>query len=1376
MKAFRHSFGKTKSPIDMPDLLEIQLDSYEKFLQMDVKPEDRKNEGLQGIFKEQFPVTDSTSSAELDFVKYEIEKPEYSVKECIKRDMTYSGKLKVHFRLIIWDTDENTGAKTIRDIKEQEVFMGSIPLMTERASFIFNGDERAIVSQLQRAQGVFFSNGKAHISGKIIYNARIIPYRGSWLDFETDYKDIIYAKIDRRRKLPATTVLYALPGEADGKNPDIRDVNLKGMTKQEILKKFYLIRPIERVGDKWRAPFKSSYFNRTYKLIHSLVDAKTGKTLLEKGMRINKNKAEKLEKEGLTHYLLTTDELVGFYSYDQVLDPVTNEVILDVGGELTEEVMGIINTLGLTKLNTIYIDHVNVGSHILDTLNLDKNNTREKALAAIYSVMRPGEPATVEASADLFYKMFFDPIRFALSGTGRFKMNRRLGISYEDAPEDLSVLRKEDILAVLKELIRIKDGNAEVDDIDNLANRRVRSVGELLENSFRMVFVRTERQVKEKIGSVNIDTVQPMDVINAKPVITMLKEFFGASQLSQYLDSDNPLAEVENKRRISALGPSGLTRDRAGYEVRDVHPTHYGRICPVQSPEGANIGLILSLSTYAKVNQYGFLETPYRKVVDGKITDEVIYLSALDEGKYTIAQASEHLTKKGTFENELINVRRNGEFMMVPANEVDLMDVSTDQIVSVATSLIPFVENDDANRALMGSNMQRQAVPLIRPEAPLVGTGMEMKTAVDSKAVIVAKNNGVVQAVDGDTIVIKILDSKKKVKGVDIYTLDKFSKTNKGTCINQKPLVKVGQEIKVGDIIADGQSTDNGELALGRNMLIAFMPWNGYNFEDSVLISERIVRDDIFTSIHIDEYETSARDTKLGQEEFTRDIPNVSEEALRNLDDSGIITIGSSVKPGDILVGRVTPKGESFETPEEKLLRTIFGEKAMDVKDASLRMPPGSEGTVVDVRVFSRRGVKKDERALIIEQQEIEKLKEEKDTKYKIYKGSFIEQMQGIAVGKVLAANVKGFGKKGDKVSKEDLENASVTSLKALVVDDPKIQEQIKSAMEIYEKQLKEVEENYEVDIDKLRRGDELLPGVLKSVKVSVAIKRKLQPGDKVAGRHGNKGVISKVVPIEDMPYQENGQPVDIVLTPLGVPSRMNIGQILETHMGWACKGIGDKINAIYEQYKQKKASINEVKDAVKSSFTTEEQVEIDALSDADFKELAAKLSKRGLPIATPVFDGAKEKDIEAMLKKAGLDKSGQVQLFDGKTGEPYDRKTTVGYMYMLKLHHLVDEKIHARSVGSYSLVNQQPLGGKANFGGQRFGEMEVWALEAYGAAHVLQEMLTVKSDDVAGRTRVYETIVRGDNNFEAGVPESFNVLVKEMQSLGLNVELKKYN
>ncbi len=1376
MKTFRYNFGKTKSPIDIPDLLEIQLESYEKFLQMDVKPEERKDEGLQGIFKEQFPIIDQSSNAELDFVKYEIAKPEYSMEECIRRDMTYSGKLRVLFRLIVWDVDENTGAKTIRDIKEQDVFMGAIPLMTKRATFIFNGIERVVVSQLQRAQGVFFSNGKAHISGKVIYNARIIPYHGSWLDFEFDHKDILYVRIDRRRKLPVTTLLYALPGKEDGDNADVRDVTLKGMSKKEILKKFYLIRPIEKSGENWKTPFKSSHFNKTYKLVHPIIDADTNKVLVEKGMRINGIKAQRLEKEGLKNYILTSEELVGFYVYDDIVDPKTNEVILSSGDEITEEAMAKINAAKISKITTLYVDHVNVGSHILDTLNLDKNNTREKALAAIYQVMRPGEPATIDASSDLFYKMFFDPLRFDLSGTGRFKMNRRLGISSEEAPEDLGTLRKEDILVTLKELINIKDGKAEVDDIDHLGNRRIRSVGELLENQYRMTFVRMERQVREKIGSINIDTVQPQDVINARPVISMLKEFFGSGQLSQLLDQDNPLSELDNKRRISALGPSGLTSDRAGYEVRDVHPTHYGRICPIQTPEGANIGLISSLATYAKVNQYGFLETPYRKVANGVVTDEVIYLSALDEGKYTIAQANEILTDKNTFKNDMINVRRNGDFTMVPKNEADLMDVSTSQIVSVSTSLIPFLENDDANRALMGSNMQKQAVPLLRPESPIIGTGMEAKAAIDSKAVMVAKNNGIVQSVDGNQIVIKVLDSKKKVKGVDIYTLDKFIKTTKETCINQRPMVNVGQEVKVGDVLVDGYATERGELALGRNILVAFMPWNGYNFEDSILISERIVRDDVFTSIHIKEFEVSARDTKLGQEEFTRDIPNVSEEALKNLDESGIIYIGAKVKAGDILVGRVTPKGEGLETPEEKLLRTIFGEKAMDVRDASLRMPTGTEGTVVDVRVFSRKGVKQDERSLIIEQQEIENLKAQKEAQFKIYKGSFVEQMQGIVVGKTLATNVKGFGKKGDKVSKEDLENASVASLKALVVDDPKVQEQIKTVMDVYEKQLKEIEDIYNNQVEKLRRGDELMPGVLKSIKVSVAIKRKLQPGDKLAGRHGNKGVVSKVVPLEDMPYQENGQPIDIILTPLGVPSRMNIGQILETHLGWACKGIGEQIGEIYAQYCDKKASINEVRDVVKSSYSLEDQNKIDDLSDSEFKELASYISKKGISIATPVFDGAKQNDIEKWLEKAGLDKSGQVQLFDGKTGEPYERKTTVGYLYILKLHHLVDEKIHARSVGSYSLVNQQPLGGKANFGGQRFGEMEVWALEAHGASHILQEILTVKSDDVAGRTRVYETIVRDDNNFESGVPESFNVLVKEMQSLGLNVELKKAN
>jgi DNA-directed RNA polymerase subunit beta len=1345
-KRIRKSFGRIPEAVQMPNLIEVQRSSYEQFLQREVRAGERRDEGIEAVFKSVFPIKDFNERAVLEYVSYEFEEPKYDVEECIQRDMTYAAPLKVKLRLIVFEMEEETGARSVKDIKEQDVYMGDIPLMTDKGTFIVNGTERVIVSQMHRSPGVFFDHdkGKTHSSGKLLFAARVIPYRGSWLDFEFDAKDIVYVRIDRRRKLPATTFLYGL-----------------GMDGEEILTTFYDVVPFERRTGGWATPYKPERW-RGVKPEFPLIDADTGEEVAPAGQKISARAAKKLGDTVKT-LLLGPEALTGRYLARDEVNPETGEIYAEAGDELDAAVIEALEEKGFKSIDVLDIDHVTVGAYMRNTLRVDKNVVREDALFDIYRVMRPGEPPTVEAAEAMFKSLFFDQERYDLSSVGRVKMNMRLEL---DVADDVRVLRKDDVLEVLKVLVGLRDGRGEIDDIDNLGNRRVRSVGELLENQYRVGLLRMERAIKERMSSVDIDTVMPHDLINAKPAAASVREFFGSSQLSQFMDQTNPLSEITHKRRLSALGPGGLTRERAGFEVRDVHPTHYGRICPIETPEGPNIGLINSLATHARVNKYGFIESPYRRVSDGKPMDEVVYMSAMEEAKHVIAQANIKMDN-GSILEDLVPGRINGEPGLLQRDQVDLMDVSPKQVVSVAAALIPFLENDDANRALMGSNMQRQAVPLVQSDAPLVGTGMEDVVARDSGAVVIARRKGVVEQIDGTRIVIRATEENDPTKsGVDIYRLSKFQRSNQNTCINQRPLVRVGDRINAGDIVADGPSTDLGELALGRNALVAFMPWNGYNFEDSILISERIVRDDVFTSIHIEEFEVMARDTKLGPEEITRDIPNVGEEALRNLDEAGIVAIGAEVLPGDILVGKVTPKGESPMTPEEKLLRAIFGEKASDVRDTSLRLPPGVAGTVVEVRVFNRHGVDKDERALAIERAEIERLGKDRDDEFAILNRNMTSRLRELIVGKTAVSGPKGLNR--GEVSAEKLEEIAPGLWWQIALDDEKAMGELEALRRQFDEARKRLDRRFEDKVDKLQRGDELPPGVMKMVKVFVAVKRKLQPGDKMAGRHGNKGVISKILPIEDMPHLADGTAVDVVLNPLGVPSRMNVGQIFETHLGWAAAGLGKQIANLLEAW-QNGGQKAELTKRLREIYGPDEELPDD---EGELVELARNLSK-GVPFATPVFDGAHIGDIEDHLRMAGLDPSGQSILFDGQTGEQFKRPVTVGYIYMLKLHHLVDDKIHARSIGPYSLVTQQPLGGKAQFGGQRFGEMEVWALEAYGAAYTLQEMLTVKSDDVAGRTKVYESIVRGDDTFEAGIPESFNVLVKEMRSLGLNVELE---
>ncbi len=1352
-KRIRKSFGRIPEAIEMPNLIEVQRESYEHFLQMHTPADKRTDDGLGGVFKSVFPITDFSERATLEYVSYEFETPKFDVEECVQRDLTYQAPLKVRLQLVVFDVDEDTGARSVKEVKEQECYLGDIPLMTDKGTFVVNGTERVIVSQMHRSPGVFFDHdkGKTHASGKLLFAARIIPYRGSWLDFEFDAKDVLNIRIDRKRKLPATTMLYAL-----------------GYDTEQILDLFYTnsIYRMDKAG--WITGFRADAW-KGVKPEYDLVDAKTGKVVAEAGKKITALKAKRIAEADTDEILVPSDALVGKFLARDVVNTETGEIFGEAGDMLEEEMIAEMREYGIKTIEVLDIDASGRGPWLRNTLKADKNETRFEALSDIYRVMRPGEPPTQEAADALFGQLFFDPERYDLSAVGRVKMNMRLNVGvpgYEPAPDDMRVLRHEDIIGVMKVILDLKDGKGEVDDIDNLGNRRVRSVGELMENNYRIGLVRMERAIKERMGSVDIDTVMPHDLINAKPVVASVREFFGSSQLSQFMDQTNPLSEITHKRRLSALGPGGLTRERAGFEVRDVHPTHYGRICPIETPEGPNIGLINSLATHARINKYGFIESPYRKVVNGKQTDEVVYLSAMEESIYSIAQANASVDDKGMLTNEFVNARVAGEATMVAREDIQFMDVSPKQVVSVAASLIPYLENDDANRALMGSNMQRQAVPLVQSEAPFVGTGMESVVARDSRAAITARRGGVVEQVDALRIVVRATEDLEGSKsGVDIYRLAKFRRSNQNSCINQRPIVRVGDVVERNDIIADGPSTDLGDLALGRNVLVAFMPWNGYNFEDSILISERIVKDDVFTSIHIEEFEVAARDTKLGPEEITRDIPNVGEEALRNLDEAGIVAVGAEVKAGDILVGKVTPKGESPMTPEEKLLRAIFGEKASDVRDTSLRVPPGDAGTVVDVRIFNRHGIDKDQRALQIEREQIEKLQEDKEDEQAILERNTFNRLRDLLIGKEAAAGPKGFTP--GKITAAALDELSETQMWDIALKSEKAQAELDALREQFDGSISELEARFNDKVEKVQRGDDLPPGVMKVVKVFLAVKRKLQPGDKMAGRHGNKGVISKINPLEDMPFLEDGTPVDIVLNPLGVPSRMNVGQILETHTGWACRGLGRIIQNALDEFHQNN-DVEGLKAALKTAYGEDQELPAE---NGEIIELANNL-RNGVPIATPVFDGARESDINDLLERAGLDSSGQVKLFDGRTGIQFSRPVTVGYKYLLKLHHLVDEKIHARSTGPYSLVTQQPLGGKAQFGGQRFGEMEVWALEAYGAAYTLQEMLTVKSDDTAGRAKVYEAIVRGDDTFEAGIPESFNVLVKEMRSLGLNVEL----
>ena len=1377
-KRVRRSFGQLSEVVTMPNLIEVQRSSYDQFLQMTTPASQRTDTGLQEAFTSVFPINDFSGRAVLEFVSYELEKPKYDVEECQQRGLTYASALKVTLRLVIWEIDEDTEAKSIRDIKEQDVYMGDMPLMTNNGTFVINGTERVIVSQMHRSPGVFFDHdkGKTHASGKLLFAARIIPYRGSWLDFEFDAKDILNVRIDRKRKLPATTFMMALPDERSlAKMASLKEQGLSiepaeivGMGREDILGTYYLSDEFTKTKDAWQQPFDAELLRGT-KVEKDIIDAETGEVAVSTGTKLTPRSLKKLEEAGLKRIRIEEEDLIGKFLAKDVVDMSSGIVLAEAGDEITQDFLTIAEQNDLKALDILRIDNVNYSANLRNTLAVDKNNSRAEALVDIYRVMRPGEPPTLEGAHELFTNLFFDKERYDLSAVGRVKLNSRLE---QETDDEMRILRKQDIIAVLNILVGLKDGRGEVDDIDHLGNRRVRSVGELMENQYRVGLLRMERAIKERMGSVEIDTVMPADLINAKPASAAVREFFGSSQLSQFMDQTNPLSEITHKRRVSALGPGGLTRERAGFEVRDVHPTHYGRICPIETPEGPNIGLINSLATFAQINRYGFIETPYRKVENGKLTDEYLYVSAMEEGKYGIAQANTEIDKSGKIVGDLIPVRKAGEISLAKPEDVDFVDVSPKQLVSVAAALIPFLENDDANRALMGSNMQRQAVPLLRAEAPTVGTGMESRVARDSGVTIVAKRSGVVDQVDATRIVISADEDSGNddVSPVDIYSLLKFQRSNQNTTVNQRPLVKVGDRINTGDIIADGPSTEDGELALGRNVLVAFMPWNGYNFEDSILINERIVRDDVFTSIHIEEYEIMARDTKLGQEEISRDIPNVGEEALKNLDEAGIVYVGAEVNAGDIMVGKVTPKGESPMTPEEKLLRAIFGEKASDVRDTSLRVPPGGAGTVVEVRVFSRRGLEKDERARAIERAEIERLAKDRDDEQNVLERGFASRMHSILDGQIVAAGPASVNV-NDKLTKEILSELRNTGLRQIAVQDDAVQKSVEAQVTDFENSIKRLDGRFSDKVDKLQRGDELMPGVMKMVKVFVAVKRKLQPGDKMAGRHGNKGVISRIMPAEDMPYLDDGTPVDIVLNPLGVPSRMNVGQILETHLGWAARGLGKQIGEAVDAAKASR-DLTPLRDRLKSIYPEEQYNNTIAHMDDDQVIEQSSLLTRGVPMATPVFDGAKEADVLNLLEHAGLSETGQEWLIDGRTGEQFDRPVTVGYIYMLKLHHLVDEKIHARSIGPYSLVTQQPLGGKAQFGGQRFGEMEVWALEAYGAAYTLQEMLTVKSDDVSGRTKVYEAIVRGDDDFEAGIPESFNVLVKELRSLGLNVDL----
>ena len=1349
-KRIRKNFGKRPTTLDVPYLLSIQVDSYNKFLQTDKTIEDRGDIGLHAAFQSVFPIVSYSGNAALEYVSYRLGQPVFDVKECQMRGLTYAAPIRVLVRLVIYDKDASGTPKPVKDIREQEVYLGEMPLMTDHGTFVINGTERVIVSQLHRSPGVFFDHdkGKTHSSGKLLFSARVIPYRGSWLDMEFDPKDCVFARIDRRRKLPVTIILRAL----EMNNEEMLDLFFENID-------FYLSEKdikMALVPERLRGETAS-------------FEIKLGrKVIVEEGKRITAKHVRDMEQSTVDKLVVPSEYLEGKILAHDIVETETGELLAPANTELTAELVEKLIEAGVDHIRTLYVNDLDHGPFISNTLNIDPTTTRLEALVEIYRMMRPGEPPTKEAAENLFQNLFFNPDRYDLSAVGRMKFNRRVG---RDNSDGVGVLDKDDILDVLSTLINIRNGFGTVDDIDHLGNRRVRSVGEMAENAFRVGLVRVERAVKERLTQAEADGLMPQEMINAKPVAAAVKEFFGSSQLSQFMDQNNPLSEVTHKRRVSALGPGGLTRERAGFEVRDVHPTHYGRVCPIETPEGPNIGLINSLAVYARTNEYGFLETPYRKVVDSKVTSEIEYLSAIEESQYMVAQANAELDKNGKFVEDFVAVRFKNETTLAPPSDVNYMDVSPRQIVSVAAALIPFLEHDDANRALMGSNMQRQAVPTLRTEAPLVGTGIERAVAIDSGVTVVARRGGYVDSVDASRIVVRVNDDETTAAepGVDIYNLTKYTRSNQNTCINQRPLVKNGDTIAAGDVLADGPSTDMGELALGQNLLVAFMPWNGYNFEDSILISERVVKEDRFTTIHIEELQCVARDTKLGPEDITSDIPNVGDAALAKLDESGIAFIGAEVKAGDILVGKVTPKGETQLTPEEKLLRAIFGEKASDVKDTSLRVPPGMDGTVIDVRVFTRDGVEKDLRALSIEKSELEAVRKDLDDTLRILEEDIYERVERMLTGKMAQGGPNKL-KSGSKITKGYLDELSREQWFEIRLKNDDANEQLQKAFERLKAQRDEFDLRFEEKKTKITAGDDLAPGVLKMVKVYLAVKRRIQPGDKMAGRHGNKGVISTIVPVEDMPYLENGNPVDIVLNPLGVPSRMNVGQVLETHLGWAAKGVGNKINEMLKA-QESVVKLRSFLDLVynKTGGMVED---LKSLSDEEVLELAGNLTN-GVPTATPVFDGATEEEIKGLLELAGLDVSGQSTLYDGRTGEKFDRQVTVGYMYMLKLNHLVDDKMHARSTGPYSLVTQQPLGGKAQFGGQRFGEMEVWALEAYGASYTLQEMLTVKSDDVQGRTKMYKNIVDGEHYMDAGMPESFNVLVKEIRSLGINIELE---
>jgi len=1354
-KSIRKNFGKLIEDLAIPNLIEVQKNSYNEFLSSKSIYEnvDELTKGIHKTFQSIFPIEDGSQKSTLEYISYKLEKPKFDVLECKQRSLTYAASIKAILRLVVYDIDPDTNTKQIQSAKEQEVFIGDLPLMTTSGTFVVNGVERVVVNQMHRSPGVFFDHdkGKTHSSGKLLFNCRIIPGRGSWLDFEFDPKDILHFRIDRKKKLPITTLLYAL-----------------GLTREEVIETYYSqdLYTYDKNSKMWSAKFVPENYKRPVKLPYDLVDAKTKKKFLDKGEKLNLIVANKLKEKGLGNILISNNEIIGKYIAQDIKEK-NGEYIIQSGFDITEELLERIIFNESYSLKLVNIDPINKGPYLLETLKIEKNVDKNESLNDIYRILRPGEAPTVEVAEQVFKNLYFTKERYDLSEVGRVKLNAKLNIK-KDIKD--TVLHKDDILAIIQFMLNLRDGKGEVDDIDHLGNRRVRSVGELVENQFRIGLLRMERTVKEKMSTfLEIESAMPQDLVNAKPITTSLKDFFATSALSQFMDQTNPLSEITHKRRVSALGPGGLTRERAGFEVRDVHPTHYGRICPIETPEGPNIGLINSLATYCRVNKYGYIESPYKKIINGKVSKEVHYLSAIEEEKFTIAQANSPINKNGTFEEELVSCRYNLNFLLASRESIDFIDVSPKQLVSVAAALIPFLENDDANRALMGSNMMRQAVPLLKPESPLVGTGMESDVALDSGVTIVAKRNGVVDKIDGKRIVVKATEVKDlSHSGVDIYNLSKFKRSNQNTCINQKPLVKVGDAIKAGDIIADGPATKLGELALGKNVTVAFMPWQGYNFEDSILISERCVTDDVFSSIHIEEYEAMARDIKLGAEEVTRDIPNVSEESLRNLDESGIVYVGAEVKPGDILVGKVTPKSETSSSPEEKLLRSIFGEKATDVRDSSLKLKSGGAGVVIDVRVFNRHGIEKDERSIAIERAEIELVQEDKLVEEEILNRNIKLRAIDLIRNKQINKSYKEIDA-NTTIKDEQLNDLNLKDFWKLNFSDNDVSQNLLKLKKQFDEASEDIKLRFEDKVIKIKQGDDLLPTVMKVVKVFVAVKRRLMPGDKMAGRHGNKGVVSKIVPIQDMPYMANGKPVDIVLNPLGVPSRMNVGQILETHLGWACSELGDQIKEYLKDFEN---TIEELKEKLKNIYGNEYYNNVvSKLNKKELFELVQNISN-GVPIATPVFDGASTDDIKDMLDLSKLPNSGQTTLWDGLTGEKFDRPVTVGIIYMLKLNHLVEDKIHARSTGPYSLVTQQPLGGKAQMGGQRFGEMEVWALEAYGASYTLQEILTVKSDDVAGRTKVYETIVKGNNNFESGVPESFNVLIKEIRALGLNIEL----